>query len=169
MDEEANLAKAYRQARRDFIAACRKRGADTIARVHPKPGPDGKPLFCDSAAFGARDADRALLLIAGEDGAVIRLLEKGFALPKTARLVLVHALDPFASVWGRPGAPKEWPQKTLAAIATEELSRVKELVVLGEEWAFLRPALAAVLPKTSLIVRNQPAAETAILAAIAGL
>jgi hypothetical protein len=169
MDEEANLAEAYRQARRDFIAACRKAGADTIARVHPKSGPDRKPLFCDSAAFGPRNANRGLLLIAGQDGVLLRLLEKGFTLPKTARLVLVHALDPFASAWGRPGKPRDWPQKTLAAIATEELLRVTELVVLGDEGEFLRPALASALPKASIVIRDRPAAEAEILAAIAGL
>src|SRR5579864_1554853 len=59
----------YRQARRNFIAACEKAGIDSIARVHPAAkGPDGKPLFIDCAAIGPRHARRALLLIAGTHG-----------------------------------------------------------------------------------------------------
>jgi hypothetical protein len=168
MDSEAKLAKSYRQARREFIAACAHAGADAISRVHPAKGPDGKPLFCDSAAFGRRDAARALLLIAGADGAVTALLNRGFALPEDARLVAVHALDPFARAWGRPSPG--WPQKTLAAIAAEDLARVKTLAVLDME-SLAEAALAAALPGTSIHFRAVPRQEAAkaILAAMDAL
>jgi len=100
----------YRQARRNFIAACEKAGIDSIARVHPKAkGPDGKPLFIDCAAMGPRDARRALLLIAGTHGvegyfgsAVLTgLLHQGLAPPAGARIVLVHALNPYGFAWNR--------------------------------------------------------------------
>src|SRR6201999_1279317 len=102
---------------------------------HPGKGPDGKPLFCDSAAFGLRDASHALLLIEGADGMANRLLDRGLALPTRAKLVVVHALDPFARAWGKPGEPRDWPGKTLAAIAGEDLPRVKILAVLGPKLA----------------------------------
>ena len=125
MGSEANLVEAYRKARKAFIAGC---GGDSISRVHPKPGPDRKPLFCDSAAFGPRDAARALLVIGGiPDAGMIK------ALPKGARLVLVHALDPYVRAFGRAGKPADWPQKTLAAIASEDLGKVKTLTVLDLE------------------------------------
>ena len=100
----------YRQARRNFISACEKAGIDSIARVHPKAkGPDGKPLFIDSAAVGPRDARRALLLIAGTHGvegyfgsaALCGLLRQGLAAPPGARIVLVHALNPYGFAWNR--------------------------------------------------------------------
>jgi hypothetical protein len=171
MEADANFAKTYRRERQDFIAACEKAGADTISRVHPAMGPDGKPLFCDSAAFGPRGGTRALLLIAGPDGAVTALLQRGIVLPKAVRLVVVHALDPFAHAWGRPGAPADWPRKTLAAIATEDLSQAQELVALDMDGSGDKPALAAALPKTAILFRNvaPPDAPTLILAAIAAL
>jgi hypothetical protein len=181
MENQANFAGAYRQGRHEFIAACEKAGADAISRVHPAAGPDGKPLFCDSAAFGLRGATRALLLIAGPDfaepdfaesvGAVTALLQKGIVLPKAARLVAIHALDPFAQAWGRPGAPADWPRKTLGTIATEDLSHCRELVALDMDGSGDKAALAAALPKTAILFRDvaPPDAQTLILAAIAAL
>jgi hypothetical protein len=167
----ADFAKNYRQGRRDFIAACEKAGADAISRVHPALGPDGKPLFCDSAAFGPRDGTRALLLMAGTDGAVTRLLQRGIVLPKGARLVAVHALDVFAHAWGRPGAPADWPHKTLAAIATEDLSHAKELVALDMDGSGDKAVLAAALPRAAILFRtvSPQDAKTLIPAAIAAL
>jgi len=158
MGEEANLVQAYRQARRAFIAACGKAGADTIARVHPQKGPDGKPLFCDSAAFGSRGAERALLLIVGRGGEANVILEQ-VHLPQGTRLVAVHALDPFAWARGCPGAPRDWPQKTLAAIAVEDLPRTKALTVLGVKTGGLKAALTAALPKTRINFQSLPNCE----------
>src|SRR4029077_5344320 len=86
----------YRQGRKAFIAACEKAGIDTIARVHPcAKGPDGKPLFIDSAALGPRRAKKALLLIAGThgvegysgSGVETGLLREGLTAPPDARIV----------------------------------------------------------------------------------
>lgn len=169
MDSEANYANSYRQARRQFIAACEHAGADAISRVHPAKGPDGKALFCDSAAFGRRDAARALLLIVGPPATAV--LDRGLALPERARLVVVHALDPFAQAWGRPGVPADWPQKTLAAIAAEDLSRVRKLTVLVLEATGVEAALAAALPKASITIHavTPQKAGPAILAAMDAL
>jgi len=159
MESEANLAAAYRKARREFIAAC---GGDSISRVHPEAGPDGKPLFCDSAAFGPRDAARALLVIgARPDEALIK------ALPKGARLVMVHALDPYARAFGQAGTPGDWPQKTIAAIANEDLAKAKSLMVLDLEGSASAAALAAALPQAK--IRFKAAAGADIRAAIAAL
>ena len=171
MDADANLLTAYRQERRDFIAACEKAGADAISRVHPAKGPDGKPLFCDSAALGPRGAARALLLIAGRGGLVTMLLRQGLAVPQGTRLVLVHALDPFARVFGRPGMPPDWPRRTLASIATEDMAQVRELVALDMDGTGAKAALAAALPKAAILLRKvaAPDAQTLIGAAIAAL
>jgi hypothetical protein len=160
---EAHLTEAYRKARKAFIAGC---SGGSISRVHPQPGPDGKPLFCDSAAFGPRDAARAVLVIgAGPDAGLIR------ALPEGARLVMVHALDPYARAFGRAGQPSDWPQKTLAAIATEDLAKVKTLTVLDLEGSASEAAMAEALPRAKISFRAVTAetVEAEIRAAIAAL
>ncbi|MEO8895342.1 MAG: DUF2817 domain-containing protein [Rhizomicrobium sp.] len=132
-DPETPFPPDYRTARKAFIAACVKAHTDTISRAHMgKPGPDGKPVFIDSIALGARDAQKAVLLIANDahaSVAVTTLLREGVAVPDGMRLVVVHALDPFAFM-RVPGDPA-WSQAMLKAIATEDLSRVTELTVLG--------------------------------------
>lgn len=107
---ESYFPQDYRGARKAFIAACETRGVDVIARVHPSAkGPDGKPLFLDVCALGPRHAQKALLLIAGTHGvegyfgsAVLTgLLRNGIAPPEGARLVMIHALNPFGFAWNR--------------------------------------------------------------------
>jgi hypothetical protein len=171
MGDEANLTGRYRQGRRDFIAACQAAGADAISRVHPARAPDGGALFCDSAALGPRDAARALLLIGGRDGAVTLFLQRGVILPEGARLVAVHALDPFAWAWGRPGAPAGWSQKTLAAIAAEDLAKVKKLTALDMDASAAEAALAAALPRAAIAFRavKPEHSQQALRAAIAAL
>src|ERR1700742_4692171 len=171
MSDEANLTACYRQARRDFIAASETAGGDAISRVHPAKGADGKPLFCDSVALGPRDGVAALLLIEGDDGAVTGLLHRISELPEEARLVAVHALDPFARAWGKAGTPADWPQKTLASIATEDLSRVTKLIVLDFSGHVPEAAFAAALPKAAIAVRavKPEHASQAFAAAIAAL
>jgi hypothetical protein len=130
---ESNSPTDYRTARKAFIAACEAAHADPISRVHPKiSGPDGKPLFVDSVALGPRMAGKALLLIA--DGAhaataMTGLLQSGVALPQDARLVLVHAFDPF-SFAGASGKDRDWSLATVRAVATEDLAQVTALTVL---------------------------------------
>ena len=113
---EANSQPDYRAARKAFVAACEKARADTISRVHPsRTGPDGKPLFIDSVALGPRDAKKALLVIANSaaaSSAMTVLLQGGVTIPDGVRLVLVHALDPFAFM-GVPGDPA-WSQSDAA-------------------------------------------------------
>jgi hypothetical protein len=121
----------YRAARRAFIAACEKAHIDTVARLHPSKGPDGKPLFMDCTALGPRHAERAVLLV-GHDAAGTDLLIQllgAVAAPKDARLVLVHAFDP-ARFAGVPG-DAAWPHTMLGAVATEDLSHVRELTVMS--------------------------------------
>jgi len=107
---ESHFPQDYRGARRAFIAACEARGVDVIARVHPAAkGPDGKPLFLDTAAMGPRHATKALLLICGThgvegyfgSGVMTGLMRGGIAPPPDARLVMVHALNPFGFAWNR--------------------------------------------------------------------
>jgi hypothetical protein len=164
----------YRAARRAFIAACEKAHIDTVARLHPSKGPDGKPLFMDCAALGPRLATRAVLVI-GRDAAdtdlLIQLLDGG-APPKDARLVLVHAFDP-AAFAGVPGDPA-WPPAMLGAVATEDLSRVRTLavMVLGRADESLKPVLQEKLPQAAIAdlsrARDAAQARKAIAAFFAG-
>jgi hypothetical protein len=150
----------YRAARRAFIAACEAARVDPIARPHPSRGPDGKPLFMDCAALGPRLATRAVLTIANDDAGsaiMVALLKQKLAPPKDGRLVLVHALDPAAFAGVKSDAA--WPAAMLAAVATEDLSRVRELAVLPLIRAENPQApLAATLPR-SVITLLPPASS----------
>ena len=144
----ASFPKDYRSARKAFISACTRAHADSIARVHPKAsGPRGNPLFLDSVALGPRDAAKALLVVAGSDGreirqssAVLTGLLDGMVRPApNARLVLVHALNPFGAAWDScenetgvvlDEAAESWSYAMLRAVLTEDLSRVTKLRVL---------------------------------------
>lgn len=145
--------KDYRAARRAFIAACEKAHVETVARLHPSKGPDGKPLFMDCAAIGPRRAAKAVLVTAydalGGETLIALLAE---TLPPDARLVLVHALDPaaFAGVKSDPA----WPAAMLGAAATEDLSHVRHLGVLalGRWDETLKAALQAHLPQAQITV-----------------
>ena len=128
---------AYRQSRKAFIAACEKAGADVIGRVHPKPGPDGLPLFLDAAAFGPRLAKSGVLVVAyGAPGAAVlqALLAAGTPsrVPAGARLVLVHGADPAAFAWNSDShSDPDWEAAMLKAILLEDLRQAKKLAVVG--------------------------------------
>jgi hypothetical protein len=173
-------AQAYRTARRAFIAACEKAHLDAVARVHPAKSADGKPLFMDAAALGPRLAAKAVLVIAYRaKGAKVmtQLLRDGLTPPKETRVVFVHALEPaaFAGAEVKPG----WPVAMLGAVATEDLSRVRDLAVLPlEEDAELTQSptqslaqrltqsLAATLPKARITLLPQACDTAAAKAAI---
>jgi hypothetical protein len=129
---EASFPPDYRSARKAFIAASGCARADAISRAHmERSGPDGKPVFVDSLALGPRDAKKAVLAIANgvrASFAMSAALNQGLAPPGGKRLVLVHALDPFAFM-GVRGDPA-WSAATLKAIATEDLSRVERITIL---------------------------------------
>lgn len=151
--ESPENQKTYRAARGAFIAACEKAHVDTVARLHPSKGPDGKPLFMDCAALGPRHAARAALVV-GHDAAGTDLLVQLLSavdVPKNTRLVLIHALDParFAGVAG----DATWPPAMLGAVATEDLSRVCDLALLSlVQSSDFKTAIAARLPQAAITV-----------------
>jgi len=102
----------YRSGRAAFIAAAEEAGLSILTRVHPSAnGRDGKPLFLDTATAGPREAKKALLLISGThgvegyfgSGVETGLLREGIAtrVPDGAKLVMLHALNPFGFSWDR--------------------------------------------------------------------
>jgi hypothetical protein len=162
-------SQTYRTARRAFIAACEKAHIDAVSRLHPSKGGDGKPLFMDCAALGPRHAPRAVLAVAHDKSGtdlLIALLAK-IDLPDKARLVLVHALDPAAFAGATLDAA--WPAAMLGAVATEDLSWVRDLGVLSLDGRDdrLEPALQAKLPKARITMLKPPATADKAGAAIA--
>ena len=102
----------YREARHAFIAAAEANDLGVTSRLHPaEKGADGKPLFLDTTTIGERDANTALLLISGThgvegyfgSGVQTGLLREGLAerASKGAKIVLLHALNPFGFSWDR--------------------------------------------------------------------
>src|SRR3982751_5732972 len=163
--ESPENRETYRAARRAFIAACEKAHIDTVARLHPSKGPDGKPLFMDCAAKGPHHAAKAVLVTAYDapgSAVMIGLLADGFlaALPPEAKLLLVHALDPaaFAGVKTDPA----WPAAMLGAVATEDLSGVRHLAVLalGRRDETLDAVFKARLPTADMVTLSQTKTAT---------
>jgi predicted deacylase len=112
MTPEDHFPSDYRAARANFIAACKAADLGTTARVHPTAkGRRGKTLFMDTACIGEREAKSALLLISGThgvegyfgSGVQTGLLREGLAAraPKGAKIVLLHALNPYGFSWDR--------------------------------------------------------------------
>lgn len=148
MADERNL---YRAQRRAFITACEAAKVETIARVQPGAGADGKPLFTDTAALGDRLAERATLVLgngAKSTAAQIALLK--LPPPPGDRLVLVHALDP--AHFGGPADPA-WALSILTAVATEDLSRVTMLVLMDLVGG-LGPVARKVMPKAQVTITD---------------
>lgn len=108
---DADACNTYRQGRSAFLTAAGNAGLDSITRVHPgQSGPDERPLFLDTVWMGRRDARKALLVIAGThgiDGAfgscVLTglLRDPAFKAPPDAKIVLLHALNPYGYAFGR--------------------------------------------------------------------
>ena len=102
----------YRSAREAFRTAAQRAGAALQAYELPgQRGPNDESLSIDVARLGAADADRALVVISGTHGIegfagsgcqvgflTDRLYE---ALPGSACVVLVHALNPYGFAWSR--------------------------------------------------------------------
>lgn len=111
MDATRHFPPDYRAARANFLSACAAAGVGTTARVHPDAlGRDGKTLFLDTAVIGPRDAKSALLLISGTHGvegyfgsaAQTGMLREGvLAAPPGAKIVLLHALNPYGFSFDR--------------------------------------------------------------------
>lgn len=163
----------YRAARRAFIAACEQAHVDMVARLHPSKGPDGKPLFMDCAALGPRHAERAVLVVGHDaEGTELLIALLGtVGAPKDARLALVHAFDP-ARFAGIPG-DAAWPYAMLGAVATEDLSHVRDLAVIsvGAD-PNLKAAIQERLPQAAITVlppvNHAAKAQKAIVAFFAG-
>ncbi|HEY5337778.1 MAG TPA: M14 family metallopeptidase [Rhizomicrobium sp.] len=109
---EDHFPSDYREARHAFIAACEASELGVTSRLNTTVmGADGKPLFLDTTSIGARDAKTALLMISGThgvegyfgSGVQTGLLREGLAqrAPEGARIVLLHALNPFGFSWDR--------------------------------------------------------------------
>lgn len=101
----------YQRARANFLAACQAADIGTTARVHPTARTrDGKSLFLDTAVIGSRESTTALLMISAThgvegyfgSGAQTGMLREGLLkAPKGAKIVLLHALNPYGFAWDR--------------------------------------------------------------------
>jgi hypothetical protein len=108
----SHFPRDYRSGRDAFVAICGDAGLGVTTRMHPTArDTNGRPLFLDVASIGARNAKKALLLISGThgvegyfgSGVQTGLLRRGLAKRalKNAKIVLLHALNPFGFAWDR--------------------------------------------------------------------
>jgi hypothetical protein len=110
MKPKQHFPSDYAKARANFLAACMAADLGITARVHPgAKSRDGKSLFLDTTTVGAREAKKALLLISAThgvegyfgSGVQTGLLREGIAAPKDAKIVMLHALNPYGFAWDR--------------------------------------------------------------------
>lgn len=110
MKAEAHFPPDYKTARANFIAAAEARDLGTTARLNPNAKTrDGKNLFLDTTVIGPRDARKTLLMISAThgvegyfgSGVQTGMLREGIAAPKGAKIVMLHALNPYGFAWDR--------------------------------------------------------------------
>ncbi|MBI1263021.1 MAG: DUF2817 domain-containing protein [Rhizobiales bacterium] len=110
MKASAYFSETYAQARAQFVAAAQEAGGQMGSYAHPTAkGPDGEPLFMDTAWFGPDDAESVLLNTCGAHGAegfggsaaqLAWIRENGpKTLPAGVAVLLVHAVNPFGFAW----------------------------------------------------------------------
>ena len=107
----ASFAADYGQARSLFLDLARDCGGRLETLEYPERGPGGERLFCDTAWFGSRTAERVLVLISGThgvegfcgSGAQVDLLRRGepTRLPPDVAVLMIHAINPFGFAWLR--------------------------------------------------------------------
>jgi hypothetical protein len=105
------FSSTHTDARAAFLAACGAAGGEIVSYHHPLAGPDGEPLFLDTARFGPRDARRVLFVASGThgiegfcgSGIQTHLVRAGLCarLPAGVAVVLVHAVNPWGFAWLR--------------------------------------------------------------------
>jgi hypothetical protein len=110
MKAEQHFPSDYKTARANFIAAADARELGTTNRLHATAKTrDGKALFLDTTTIGEHGAKKALLLISAThgvegyfgSGVQTGLLREGITAPKGAKIVMLHALNPYGFAWDR--------------------------------------------------------------------
>src|ERR1700761_2899507 len=108
---EEHFPPDYAAARANFLKAAGDADLGTTSRVHPNARTrDGKSLFLDTAVIGPREAGTALLMISAThgvegyfgSGVQTGMLREGLLdAPDGAKIVLLHALNPYGFAWDR--------------------------------------------------------------------
>ena len=107
---DAGLLPTYDESRSRFLAAAEAISADVVTFTHPMAGIDGEPLAIDVATIGPEDATGALLIVSGTHGvegftgSALQhhwLANHADSRPDGARVVLVHAFNPYGFSWTR--------------------------------------------------------------------
>jgi hypothetical protein len=105
------LPLTYDECRARFRRAATAAGVAIESYAIAARGPDGQNLTIDVAAFGARQPDRALLIMSGVHGVegfigsalqcdLVSRLDPA-ALPNDMAIVVVHAVNPWGMAWWR--------------------------------------------------------------------
>ncbi len=106
------FSESYAEARAKFCGAAASGGGALRSWLNPYGrGPNGEPLYLDTARFGPVDAANVLVLISSThgveghcgSGAQIAWLSTGgpARLPKDTGALLVHAINPHGFAWTR--------------------------------------------------------------------
>lgn len=108
---EDAFPSSYPRARETFVAAVAEAGGRLTSHRHPRPGPNGEPLFMDVAMLGNPDARRVLVIGSGTHGVEgfagsgiqSRFLREAVPVnfPPSVKLILIHAINPYGLAYLR--------------------------------------------------------------------
>lgn len=111
MNSAESFSASYDEARVKFLDAASATGGQLERFVHPERGPGGGELSTDVAWFGARDAERVLVMISGThgvegycgSGAQVDWLRRGelSCAPSGTAVLMIHAINPYGFAWNR--------------------------------------------------------------------
>jgi hypothetical protein len=111
MNSAMSFSATYAEARAKFRAAATEAGGALESWAHPEPAPDGGDLSCDTAWFGARAAERVLVMISAThgvegfcgSGAQVDFLRRGelARLASDQAVLMIHAINPYGFAWLR--------------------------------------------------------------------
>jgi succinylglutamate desuccinylase len=107
----AYFAGDYQSARRRFLSASERAGAQVEQIRHPVRGPHGDSLYTDIALVGNPQSEQFLVLISGTHGVEgfagsalqVGLLEEGIQnqLPPETAVLMIHAINPYGMAYLR--------------------------------------------------------------------
>lgn len=111
MNSADSFSATYDEARAKFLAAAKDARGQLERVAHPERGPQAQEISTDIAWFGARDAERVLVMISGThgvegycgSGAQVDWLRRGelSRVPAGTAVMMIHAVNPFGFAWNR--------------------------------------------------------------------
>lgn len=132
MSDASAFSPDYTASRARFRGSALAAGARLVELPVDRQGPDGEWLTIDAAMLGAESASRVLVVSSGLHGvegylgaavqaALLEDVIPARGVPEGARILLLHALNPYGFAWTR-------------RVNEDNVDLNRNFLLLGEEW-----------------------------------